>query len=183
LPGQWRLRWEKALLFFSLRRPWAPLLCAGLASGASFIPWAILRVAITGAALALFMIAAADIARTLAEPDHGPFDPLRPSRKVPVTFFQIALAGVLTLIYTFLVLGALQPFVSILTDRAAWAGAISLPAIFVVSCMVAWHNVRLWSYEGAEYEEMLEEEKNALAEKERLKQMRLPPSYWEHPRS
>ena len=183
MPERWRLRWEKTLLFCSLRRPWAPLLSAGLAAGARFIPWAALRVATTGAALALFMMLAADVARSLTEPDRGPSDPLRPSRKMPVTFFQIVLAGALTVIYLFLVFGALQPFLSILTAGADWTNAISIPAIYAISCMVAWHNVRLWFYEGAEYEEMLEEEKNALAEKERLKQMRLPPSYWEHPRS
>jgi hypothetical protein len=183
LPGRWKLWWEKMLLAFSVGRSWAPLFSAGLACGASFIPWAVPRVAATGAALALFLIAAADIARSLADPDRGPSDPLRPRRKVPVTFFQLVLAGALAAIYSFLVLGALQPFISIVTAPAAWTTAICIPAVFVVACLTAWHNVRLWAYEGAEYEEMLEEEKNALAEKERLKQMRLPPSSWEHPRS
>lgn len=177
----WRLRLEQLLLIFSLKRPWAPALCAGLAFGASFIQSAVIRLATTGAAVILFLIAAAEVARCLVEEDHGPSNPLRPSHRVPVTPLQIILAAVMGAIYSFLMLGALQPLVSLLARPTLWTIVVILPAIFLIASLVAWRNVRLWSYEAEEYGERFTEEQNALAEKERLKKMRLPSSYWDHP--
>jgi hypothetical protein len=84
-------------------------------------------------------------------------------------------------IYTFLILGALQPLVSILVRPSLWTIVVTIPAIFLIACLVAWRNVRLWSYEAEEYGDRYTEQQNELAEKERLKKMRLPSSYWDHP--
>src|SRR5947208_4531529 len=94
LTENWRLRLQQFLLIFSLKRPWAPILCAGLAFGASFIQSAMIRLATTAAAILLFLVAAAEVARCLVEEDHGPSNPLRPSHRVPVTLVQIILVGV-----------------------------------------------------------------------------------------
>jgi hypothetical protein len=45
-----------------------------------------------------------------------------------------------------------------------------VPAIFVIACLAAWRNVRLWYRQGADYEQALREE--AL---ESLK-VRIPPA-------
>ncbi|MBZ5504936.1 MAG: hypothetical protein LAO78_05545 [Acidobacteriia bacterium] len=177
LTENWRLRLQQLLLLFSLKRPWAPVLCAGLAFGASFIQSTIIRIATTGAAIILFLIAATEVALYLVEEDRGPSNPLRPSRRVPVTPLQIILAGVMGAIYTFLILGALQPLVSLLARPTLWAIVVIVPAIFLIACLVAWRNVRLWSYEAEEYGDRFTERQNELAEKERLKKMRLPSSY------
>ncbi|HZI57980.1 MAG TPA: hypothetical protein VFF39_14455 [Verrucomicrobiae bacterium] len=181
LTENWRLRLQQFLLVFNLKRPWAPVLCAGLAFGASFIQSTVIRVATTGVAIILFLIAAAEVARYLVEEDHGPSNPLRPSRRVPITLFQVILVGVMAAIYTFLILGALQPLVSILVRPSLWTIVVTIPAIFLIACLVAWRNVRLWSYEAEEYGDRYTEQQNELAEKERLKKMRLPSSYWDHP--
>ena len=182
LDGDWRLRWQQLLLTFSLRRPWAPVLCAGLAFGATYIQAAAIRWAVAGVAAILFLIAGVDVARCLVEPDRGPINPLRPSPRVPVSPFQIVLAVALGAIYTFLILGALQPLVSMLARPALWTLAITVPATFAIACLVAWRNVRLWAFEGAEYEDLLKERQHELAEREKLKQMRLPNSYRERSR-
>lgn len=182
LDEDWQLWWQELLLIFSLRRPWAPVLCAGLAFAATYIQATTIRWTVAGVAVILFLIAGVDVARCLVEPDRGPTNPLRPSPRVPVTPFQVVLAGALGAIYAFLVLGALQPLVFILTGPTWWTLAVIAPATFVIACLVAWRNVRLWAFEGAEYEDLLKERQNEMAEREKLKQMRLPNSYWDRSR-
>jgi hypothetical protein len=181
LGEDWRVRWQQFRLIFSLKKPWAPMLCAGLAYGASHIQSPSIRWATAGAVVILFLIAGVDVALGLVETDPGPSNPLRTSQKVPVTPFHIMLAGALGAVYAFLILGALLPLISVLTLPTLWVLAIVAPATFLIACLVAWRNVRLWAHEGVEYEELLNERKNELAEKERLKQMRLPESFWDHP--
>jgi hypothetical protein len=177
----WSARLQQISLIFNLRKPWAPLGSAALAYGASFVHSPLLRITTIGVALLLFLIAATEIAGHLLEPDQGPINPLRHSERVPVTPLQVILTWAMASIYTFLILGALEPIVAALARPTLWTIVIVAALVFLLCCLVAWRNVRLWSYEGAEYEELLNEEKNALAEKERLKQMRRPSSSWEGP--
>jgi hypothetical protein len=177
----WSARLQHISLIFNLRKPWAPLCSAALAYGASFVHSPLLRITTIGVALLLFLIAATEIAGHLLEPDRGPISPLRHSERVPVTPLQVILTWAMASIYTFLILGALEPIVAALARPTLWTIVIVAALVFPLCCLVAWRNVRLWSYEGAEYEELLNEEKNALAEKERLKQMRRPSSSWEGP--
>ena len=177
LGEDWQLRWLQVQRFFSLKRPWVPLLCGALAYGASYIQSPTIRSTAAGLAVILFLIAGIDVAIGLVETDHGPSNPLRPSQRVPVTPFHIVLTGALGAIYAFLILGALQPLVSILTLPTMWTLVIVAPASYLIACLVAWRNVRLWAHEGAEYEELLNERRNELAEKERVKKMRLPESF------
>jgi len=173
--GEEWLRLRQVPFLLSLKHPWAPVLCAGLAYGASYIPMPPIRWTVTGVALLLFLVAGIDVGLCLVEADRGPFNPLRPTLRVPVTLFQVVLTGALGAIYAFLILGALQPLISILTGPSWWTLAITVPLSGPIACLVAWRNVRLWAHQGAEYEDMLNESKNALAEMERLKKMRLRP--------
>jgi hypothetical protein len=54
--------------------------------------------------------------------------------------------------------------------------------VFLLACLTAWRNSRLWYCEATEYEELLTENQKELAEIEKLKKMPLPGSFWEHPR-
>lgn len=161
---------------------WAPALSGGLAFGGSFVHSASLRLTTAGLAVFLFLFVAADVARSLWEPDRGPSGPLSQSRKGPDNLMQVVVAGFLALLYSFLLLGALRPLILTLRMPSLWTMAFTIPSVFLVSCLAAWRNSRLWYCEATEYEELLTENQNELAEIEKLKKMRLPSSFWEHPK-
>jgi hypothetical protein len=62
-----------------------------------------------------------------------------------------------------------------------WVFLLIGPFVFAAAGLAAWHNVRLWAFQGTEYEEMLKEAQRERAENERLKQMRRPISSREGP--
>jgi hypothetical protein len=159
---------------------WAPALSGGLAFGVSFIQSTFLRFTTAGAAVFLFLFVAADVARSLWEPDLGPSNPLSQSRNAPVSPMQVVVAGFLALLYSFLLLGALRPLMLTLRMPSLWTMAFAVSTVFLVSCLIAWRNSRLWYCEATEYEELLTEQKNELAEIEKLKKMRRTSSFWEH---
>jgi hypothetical protein len=159
---------------------WAPALSGGLAFGVSFIQSTFLRFTTAGAAVFLFLFVAADVARSLWEPDLGPSNPLSQSRNAPVSPMQVVVAGFLALLYSFLLLGALRPLILTLRMPSLWTMAFAVSTVFLVSCLIAWRNSRLWYCEATEYEELLTEQKNELAEIEKLKKMRRTSSFWEH---
>lgn len=162
---------------------WAPAVSGGLAFAGSFIQSASLRLTTAGLAVFLFLFVAADIARSLWEPDRGPSNPMSRSRNAPVNLMQVVIACFLALLYSFLLLGALKPLILTLRMPSLWTMAFTIPSVFLVSCLVAWRNSRLWYCEATEYEELLTEQKNKLAEIEKLKKMRRPSSFWEHPKT
>ena len=159
---------------------WAPALSGGLAFGVSFIQSTFLRFTTAGAAVFLFLFVAADVARSLWEPDLGPSNPLSQSRNAPVSPMQVVVAGFLALLYSFLLLGALRPLILTLRMPSLWTMAFAVSTVFLVSCLIAWRNSRLWYCEATEYEELLTEQKNELAEIEKLKKMHRTSSFWEH---
>jgi hypothetical protein len=159
---------------------WAPALSGALAFGVSFIQSTFLRFTTAGAAVFLFLFVAADVARSLWEPDLGPSNPLSQSRNAPVSPMQVVVAGFLALLYSFLLLGALRPLILTLRMPSLWTMAFAVSTVFLVSCLIAWRNSRLWYCEATEYEELLTEQKNELAEIEKLKKMRRTSSFWEH---
>jgi hypothetical protein len=161
---------------------WAPALSGGLAFGASFIQSEFLRLTTAAVSVFLFLFVAADVARSLWEPDRGPSNPLSQSRNAAVNPMQIIVAGFLTILYSFLLLGALKSFLLTLRMPSPWAMAFTIPTVLLLACLTAWRNSRLWYCEATEYEELLTENRNELAEIEKLKKMRLPGSFWEHPR-
>ena len=159
---------------------WAPALSGGLAFGVSFIQSTFLRFTTAGAAVFLFLFVAADVARSLWEPDLGPSNPLSQSRNAPVSPMQVVVAGFLALLYSFLLLGALRPLILTLRMPSLWTMAFAVSTVFLVSCLIAWRNSRLWYCEATEYEELFTEQKNELAEIEKLKKMHRTSSFWEH---
>lgn len=161
---------------------WAPALSGGLAFGASFIQSTSFRLITAGVAVFLFLFVAADVARSLWEPDRGPSNPLSKSRNAPISSMQVVVAGFLALLYSFLLLGALRPLILTLKMPSLWTMAFTIPGVFLVSCLAGWRNSRLWYCEATEYEELLTKNQNELAEIEKLKQMRLPNSYWDRSR-
>lgn len=178
----WRSRlWQR----YDAAQPfihWAPALSGGLAFGASFIQSASFRLTTAGVAVFLFLFVAADVALSLWEPDRGPSNPLSKSRNAPISPMQVVVAGFLALLYSFLLLGALKPLILTLKMPSLWTMAFTIPSVFLVSCLAGWRNSRLWYCEATEYEELLTENQNELAEIEKLKKMRLPSSFWEHPK-
>jgi len=161
---------------------WAPALSGGLAFAASFIQSASFRLTTAGVAAFLFLFVAADVVRSLWEPDRGPSNPLSKSRNAPVNPIQIVIAGFLTILYSFFLLGALKPLLLTMRMPSPWTMAFAIPAVLLLACLTAWRNSRLWYCEATEYEELLTENQKELAEIEKLKKMRLPSSFWEHPR-
>jgi uncharacterized membrane protein YqjE len=161
---------------------WAPALSGGLAFGASFVQTPSFRLTTAGVAVFLFLFVAADLARSLWEPDRGPSNPLSQSRNAPVSLMQIVVAGFLTILYSLLLLGALKPLILTLRMPSLWTMAFAIPTVLLLACLTAWRNSRLWYCEATEYEELLTENQKELAEIEKLKKMRLPSSFWEHPK-
>jgi hypothetical protein len=139
----------------------------------------ILRGLSSVAALILFLLVSVDAARSLWEVDRGPWDPLRHSAKVPVTPFQMLLAAALGFIYAFSIIFLLASFLIL---PSWWVLLMISPFVLAAAGLVAWHNVRLWSFQAVEYEEMLNEEKRVHDEDERVKQMRASASNWDGPR-
>ena len=176
----WRFRLRQLYDAAQPLMRWAPALSGGLAFGASFIQSAPFRLTTAGVAVFLFLFVAADVAHALWEPDRGPSNPLSKSRNTPIRPMQVVIAGFLALLYSFLLLGALKPLILTLRVPSLWTMAFTIPCVFLVSCLAAWRNSRLWYCEATEYEELLTEQKNELAEIEKLKKMRRPSSFWEH---
>jgi hypothetical protein len=159
-------------------QPWAPPAAIALAYLARLTDSMILRGLSSLAAFILFLLVSVDAARSLWEVDRGPMNPLRHSEKTPVTPLHVVLAAALAFVYAFSMIGILA---SLFIVPPLWVFLVIGPFVFAAAGLVAWHNVRLWAHQGAEYEDMLNESKNALAENERLKQMRRPSSSWEGP--
>ncbi|HKD81585.1 MAG TPA: hypothetical protein VKH81_17970 [Candidatus Angelobacter sp.] len=150
-------------------RPWAPPTAIAVAYLARLTGSMILRGLSSVVAFILFLLVSVDAARSLWEVDRGPVNPLRHSEKAPVTPFHLVLAAALALIYTFSIIGILASFFLV---PPLWVFLIIGPFAFAAAGLVAWHNVRLWAFQGVEYEELLDEAQRERAEKERLKQMR-----------
>lgn len=150
---------------------WAPFAASGLFAATHFTDSTALRVLLDGGAFVLAVLVAADLARSLMErqPAIAIGGQAVPQKNVPVTPFQFVLTGALAAIYTGLIFVGIGPFTPI----------VVLPLVFLVACLAAWRNVRLWYLQGSEYEEELNEIKNEQAEKEKLKQLRMPRSQWD----
>ena len=159
-------------------RPWAPPTAIALAYLARLTNSMLLRGLSSLAAFILFLLVSVDAARSLWEVDRGPVNPLRHSEKAPVTPFHAVLAATLAFIYAFSIIGILA---SLFIVPPLWVFLVIGPFVFAAAGLVAWHNVRLWAFQGAEYEEMLKEAQRERAENERLKEMRRPSSSWEGP--
>lgn len=159
-------------------RPWTPAVAIALAFLARHTDSMFLRGLSSIAAFILFLLVSVDAARTLWEADRGPWSPLRHSIKAPFRFFRVFLALALTLVYTFSIIFLLASFFIL---PSLWVFLVISPFVLVAAGLVAWHNVRLWSFQSVEYEQLLKDEQQVYAESERMKEMRTRGSELEGP--
>ena len=164
--------------YISPWRPWTPAAAIALAFLARHTDSAILRGLSSVAAFILFLLISIDAARSLWEADRGPWNPLRHSANAPITPFHVALALALTLVYSFSIIFLLASFFIL---PSLWVFLVIGPFVLVAAGLVAWHNVRLWSFQSIEYEQLLKDEDQVRAENERMNQMRLSGSNMEGP--
>ena len=148
---------------------WTPFAASALFAASRFLHSSPLRLLAYGSASVLVLLAAADFARTLLEPERLETDEGKFSSNIPVNWLQLLLTAALAGIYTYTIFAGLGP----------WVPLILLVAIYPLSCLVAWRNVRLWYRQGADYEEVLKEEEQ-VKEEEQIKRLRLPKSHWTH---
>jgi hypothetical protein len=158
--------------YISPWRPWAPATALAFAYLARQTGSVILRALAAVAALILFLLVSVDAARSLWEVDRGPWNPLRYSTKVRVTPLHLVLVAALACIYAFSIIFLLASFLIL---PSWWVLLVISPFVFAAAGLVAWHNVRLWAFQSVEYEELLKDEQQVLAENEHLKQMRTKP--------
>lgn len=168
----------KIAYFTSPWRPWAPAAAISFAFLARQIDSIVLRGLSSVAAFILFLLVSTDAARSFWEADRGSWDPLHHSAKTPITPFQVVLATALALVYAFTILFLLASFFIV---PPLWVLLVIGPFVLVASALVAWHNVRLWTYQSIEYEELLKEEKRVQDENKRMKQMHASGSDWDAP--
>lgn len=135
-------------------QPWTALIASVLVLVAGFCPLRPLRVLALVLAAVLFLIVAADFARSLLERETGYASDKGPPKRLPVGPAQIFLTAMLAGMYTLMIFGGLH----LLLLPPALAFAVLLPGVFIVACLAAWHNVRLWYRQGADYEEVLNED-------------------------
>jgi hypothetical protein len=99
----------------------------------------------------LLLTTAADLARSFI--DQGAAE--TSFRDVPPNLSQILLAALLGATYA----------LAILSILGVWTPMV-IPPVFVISCLAAWRNVRLWYCQGQDY-------KNRLKEAEEVEKLRL----------
>jgi hypothetical protein len=100
-------------------------------------------------AVILAALIAADIIRSFVDPHSFPC-PAKHAKPpiLPVIGVRLLLTFGLASLYTALVFAGL----------GAWMNPLYLvPLVFVVCCIVAWHNLSLWYQEGEEFEDALVE--------------------------
>jgi hypothetical protein len=116
-----------------------------------------LRFAAMGLAIILFIFVAADFARSLLEKETSYASVQGPPAITPVTPFQIVLATLFAIVYSFMIFGGLR----LLFFPSGLGFFVILPCIFVLSFLAAWRNVRLWYRQAIDYEQALNEEAQA----------------------
>jgi amino acid transporter len=132
-------------------RRWAALLSGIMMVTARFFPTSSLRVLVYGLGVVFLLLTVIDVAQDFLDRDY----PKRPNNRIkakpaaPEIFF----AAMLAFIYSFFIIAGMNLFFL----PSAVILFFVMPAIFLICCLVAWHNVTLWYDEGADYEEALKE--------------------------
>lgn len=145
---------ERLSRVFSPIHRFAPLLASALTGGAGLCTISALRLLMSLLAVALFLWIAADFARSLVERDTSFASENGPPADVPVTAAQVGLTLILGAIYGCMIVAGLH--LLFLPQRVLFM--LLVPAVFVIACLAAWRNVRLWYFQGADYEQALREE-------------------------
>lgn len=78
---------------------------------------------------------------------------MRQMKKLQSQPAEILLAIILAIVYSFLIAAGLNLFFL----PSPITLFVMFPAIFLICCFVAWHNVTLWYEQGAEYEQDLKQ--------------------------
>lgn len=135
-----------------------PFVASGLTLVAGFCPSRSLRYLCLSLAVALFLLIAADLARSLLDEDlnrpHQYASSQGPPEKIPVSPFQILLAAMLALLYASMIFAGLHIFFV----SSIFLSVVMAAGVLVLSGLAAWRNVRLWYREGTDYEQALKEE-------------------------
>jgi hypothetical protein len=141
---------------------WAPLAASALFAAAGLSHSTFLRILAYSLATILALLIAADLARSLleTEPASASRD-ARPAKHAQVTVLQLVITAVLASIYTYFIFVGLGP----------WTPFMFVPPIYLLSCLAAWRNVRLWYRQGAEYE-------IELKQAEEIERLRLAHAHW-----
>jgi hypothetical protein len=146
------LRWVREKWLFL--QPLMPFIASGLTLGAGFCSFRPLRVLLLCTGLVLFLVVAADFARSLLDRETGYASYEGPPKNIPVTPLQVVLAAALAVIYTVMIGEGLK----LLFLPSGLVFVLMVFGVFVLSALAAWHNVRQWWREGADYEQALKEE-------------------------
>ncbi len=106
---------------------------------------------VSTAGVLLLLVVVVDIALDFLDRNY----PNRPSSRIKTKASapEIFFAAMLALIYSLLIVAGMNLFFL----PSPVVVFFVMPAIFLICCVVAWHNVTLWYDEGAEYEEELKE--------------------------
>ncbi|HET6933918.1 MAG TPA: hypothetical protein VFI72_03710 [Candidatus Angelobacter sp.] len=133
---------------------WAAPIASVLTLVAGFCHSRPLRFLLISVAAILFLVVAADFARSLLDHETSWASHQGPPQQIPVDIGQLTLAALLAIFYTAMIFVGLH-LVLLPTGLAFF---IMLPGVVVLSSLAAWHNVRLWYREGADYEQAIKEE-------------------------
>jgi hypothetical protein len=129
------------------------LIASALTLASGFCSSRPLRLLCLFLAVLLFLTVAADFARSLL--DREPNVSAQPNPdSIPVTPPQVFLAAIVACVYA----GMMFVGLSTVVASSGIAFFVMSPGIVVLSSLAAWHNVRLWYREGADYEQVLKEE-------------------------
>lgn len=138
-------------------RRWVPLWSGVMMVTAGFFPTHSLRVLIYGLGVLFLLVTVVDVALDFLDRNYPnqPNSRVKAKASAPEIFF----AAMLAFIYSFFIIAGMN----LLFLPSPVVVFLIMPAIFLICCAVAWHNVTLWYEEGAEYEEALKEANNKQA--------------------
>ena len=118
---------------------------------ARFFPTRSLRVLISALGVFFLLLVVIDVGLDFLDKSYPSSPDSRVKSKVSLP--EIFFAAMLAFIYSALIIAGMN----LLFLPSPIVVFLVMPAIFVVCCAVAWHNVTLWYDEGAEYEEELKQ--------------------------
>lgn len=148
-----------------------PFIASVLTLVAGFCRSRSLRYLCLSLAVVLFLLIAADLARSLLDQDLN--KPGRyashqgPPEKIPVNASQILIMVLLALLYASMIFAGFHTLIL----SSVFMFVVMTPGVLVLSGLAAWRNVRFWYREGADYEQALKEEAAAPHK------LHIPPRY------
>ena len=149
----WKVNYERMREALLPLQRFTALIASALTLASGFCSSRPLRLLCLSVAVLLFLMVAADFARSLL--DREPNDATQPNLyNLAVTPPQIFLTAIVACVYGAMIFIGLSTVVT----SSGIAFFVITPGILVLSSLAAWHNVRLWYREGEDYEQVLQEE-------------------------